>query len=189
MHSPSILVVCPSKYPQKLSKMMDSFLVTRSKYTNIIVNYEDKPITKIFNDVFNNNPNYDFYFMANDDIIFNTPFWDLQLAVKGKISYGCDGIQNEGLPTFPMIDGDIVRSLGWLQMPLLNKYSGDTIWGFIGKECKILNYMSSVSISHQWHESQVDRDIHIADMAEFSKWLPWSFRDVRKVREVLNGKN
>lgn len=188
MSEPRILVICPSKYPNKLNKMMDSFLTTRSKYTQIIVNYEIKPITKIFNDVFNANPKYDFYFMANDDIIFNTPLWDLALANKGKISWGMDGIQNHALPCFPMIDGNIVRALGWLQLPTLNKYSGDIVWGFIGKECGILQHCPEVFIEHSWNEGQVDRDIHISDMAEFAKWLPWSFRDIRKVREALNGK-
>lgn len=181
-----ILVICPSKYPDKLSRMMDSFLITRSKSTKIIVNYEEKPITKIFNETFNNNPDYDFYFMANDDIIFNIPLWDLALANKGKISWGSDGIQNQNLCTFPMIDGDIVRALGWLQMPNLDKYCGDTVWNFIGKQCGILNYVPSVSIEHQWHESQVDRDIHVSDMNEFSKWLPWSFRDIQKVKNAIN---
>lgn len=183
-----ILVICPSIYPNKLDKMMDSFLITRSKHTQIIVNYEIKSITKIFNEAFNDNPNYDFYFLANDDIIFNTPLWDLQLANKGKISYGSDSIQNKNLPTFPMIDGNIARALGWLQMPNLNRYCGDTVWNIISKQCNILNYCPDVDIKHCWHESQVNRGIHIADMAEFAKWLPWSFRDIKKVKETLNGK-
>jgi hypothetical protein len=182
-----ILTICPSKYPEKLSKMMDSFLVTRSKYTQIIVNYEEKSITKIFNEVFEANPNYDFYHLTNDDVIYNTPLWDLALANKGKISYGSDGIQNENLPTFPMIDGDIVRALGWLQMPTLNRYCGDVVLNVIGKQCGILNYFPDIKIEHQWYESQVDKDIHIADMAAFAKWLPFSFRDMEKVRKVLNG--
>lgn len=181
-----ILTICPSIYPEKLEKMMDSFLVTRSKHTQIIVNYEIKSITKIFNEVFEKNPDYDFYFMANDDIIFNTPLWDLTLANKGKISWAMDGIQNYHLPCFPMIDGDIVRALGWLQMPNLEKYCGDTIWGFMGKECGILNYCPDVEIKHNWDSKHVDINTHVSDMSEFSKWLPWSFRDIKKIREVLN---
>ena len=141
-----ILAICPSKYPNKLSKMMDSFLLTRSKYTEIIINYENKSITKIFNETFNSNPDFDFYFMCNDDIIFHTPLWDISLANKGKISHGRDGIQNENLCIFPMIDGDIIRALGWLQLPTLNRYAGDVVWRQIGKECGILNYCKDVII-------------------------------------------
>lgn len=183
-----ILCICPSKYPEKLSKMMDSFITTKSKHTEIIVNHEIKSITKIFNETFESNPDYDFYFLANDDIVFNTPLWDLALANKGKISWGADGIQNSSLCTFPMIDGDIGRALGWLQMPTLEKYCGDIIWNFIGKECNILNYCYEVKITHQWDQSQVDRMTHIRDMGEFSKWLPWSFKDLKKVKNAINNR-
>lgn len=180
-----ILVICPSKYPEKLSKMMDSFLITRSKHTEIIINYEDKSITKIFNETFQKNPNYDFYFMANDDIIFNTPLWDIELASKNKISWGFDGIQNENLCCFPMIDGNIVRALGWLQLPTLDKYCGDVIWKFIGKECGILNYKSNIKIYHHWEESEVNHSKHISDQSEFAKWLPYSYKDVNKVKNII----
>ena len=84
-----------------------------------------------------------------------------------------------------MIDGDIVRSLGWLQLPTLSKYCGDTVWNFIGKQCGILNYCPDVIIEHHWNESQVDSDIHKRDMQEFANWLPWSFKDIKKVKDVL----
>ena len=182
-----ILAICPSNRPEKLTTMLDSFLTTRSDNTDIRINYEEKSITKIFNDTFQANPDYDFYHLTNDDVVYKTQGWDLKLANKGKISWGFDGIQNENLCCFPMIDGDIIRKLGWLQMPTLQKYSGDVVWHFIGKECGILNYMPDVHIEHQWHESQVDMDIHLEDMTEFGKWLPWSFRDIKKVKEYLNG--
>lgn len=183
----NILCICPSIYPKKLEKMTDSFLTTRSKYTHLYVdNRQDVTVTQIFNEAFMDNPNFDFYFMANDDIIFETPLWDLALANKCKISYGDDGFQGINLPTFPMIDGDIVRALGWLQMPQLNRYSGDMIWKFIGQECGILNYVPEVKITHQW-EGCSHSDINDHDMKEFGKWLPWSFKDLTKVRSILNG--
>lgn len=166
--------------------MIDSFITTRSKYTDIRINNENKSITKIFNDTFNDNPDYDFYFMANDDIIFHSPLWDIALANKGKISYGNDGIQGINLPTFPMIDGDIVRALGWLQMPSLEKYCGDVIWNFIGKQCNILKYHPEVVIAHDW-ESCSHPSVHEKDMKAFAEWLPFSFKDCAKVRKVLNG--
>lgn len=179
-----ILIVCPTIYPEKLEKMNNSLFLTKSKNTHVIYSSEGT-VTEAINNIFYKNPDYDFYFIANDDIVFNTPLWDLELIVKGKISWGSDGIQNGNLPCFPMIDGDIVRALGWLQLPTLNRYCGDTVLGFIGKECGILNYCPNVSIKHKWHESQVDRIIHLADMAEFAKWLPWSFRDCANVRKVI----
>lgn len=182
-----ILVICPSIYPDKLEIMMNSFNVTKSKYTKIIINTEkDKTITEIFNEEFNKNKDYDFYFMANDDIVFNTPLWDLKLANKGKISYGNDLIQGQNLTTFPMIDGYIVRALGWLQMPKLNRYLGDTVLGFIGRQCKCLSYHGNIIIKHNWSRASHPDD-HKKDMQEFANWLPNSYRDINKVKEVLNG--
>lgn len=181
-----ILVICPSIHPDKLEVMMDSFLVTRSKYTNIILNHENKTIAQIFNETFEKNPDYDFYFLANDDIYFSTPLWDLKLANKGKISYGNDLIQGKNLPTFPMIDGDIVRALGWLQLPTLKRYCGDTVWGFIGKSLNILDYHGDVIMKHTWSGASHPDD-HVHDMAKFAEWLPWSFKDITKVKGVLDG--
>jgi hypothetical protein len=44
-----------------------------------------------------------------------------------------------------------------------------------------------VIIDHQWHESQVDLDIHKQDMQAFADWLPVAYRDISKVKAVLNG--
>lgn len=184
--SPKILTICPSKYPDKLISMMDSYLVTRSKYNNIIINYDNNSITKIFNKIFEENPDYDFYFMANDDIIFNTPLWDLELANKNCISFGNDNIQNHNLCTFPMIDGNIVRALGWLQMPTLEKYCGDTVWSVIGNSCGNLRHCPQVSIDHLW-EGCSHPDVHTADMGRFAEWLAVSNRDIEKVRRIVNG--
>lgn len=180
-----ILAICPSIRPDKLDKMLDSFLVTRSKSVRIIINHEIKPITKIFNELFENNPDEDFYMLLNDDILFETPLWDLKLSNALKISYGNDGLQGENLPTFPMIDGNIVRALGWLQMPELNKYNGDMVWKVIGKELKILRYCPEVSIKHKW-EGCSDVDANNRDMQAFADWLSVAYRDINKVKNAIN---
>ena len=179
-----ILAICPSIYPEKYSKMRDSFDITASQYTEICI----QPafgVTEAINYSFESNPDYDFYMILNDDIVFETPLWDIQLAVPRMISYGNDGLQGENLCTFPMIDGDIVRALGWLQLPTLNRYCGDVVWRTIGKSLNILNYSPDVSIRHNWDESQVDQDIHEKDMEKFAKWLAVSHRDINKVKAVL----
>lgn len=181
-----ILAICPSIYPDKLSKMMDSFMSTKSENTEIIINNEIKSITSVFNEEFQKRSDYDYYFMCNDDLVFNTELWDTKLANKGKISWGFDGIQNNGLCCFPMIDGDIIRSTGWLQLPSLNRYNGDIVWYFIGKQCEILNYVPEVSITHKW-DGCSHPDDNIKDMASFAEWLPWSYRDIKRIKEILNG--
>lgn len=169
--------------------MLDSFYATASKDVDIITDLRmDLTVTEIINHAFKNNPKYDFYHITNDDVEYQTKDWDLKLAVKGKITYGDDLLQGYGLCTFPMIDGDIVRALGWLQLPSLNRYSGDIIWKFLGQACNCLEYHPEVVIKHQWEGCEYP-EINKDDMKAFAEWLPWSYRDVVKIKRVLNAKN
>lgn len=181
-----ILTICPSIYPKKLINMMDSYLSTRSECNSIRVSYENNGgnITKIFNDIFTRYHDYDYYHMSNDDVLYKTQDWDLKLARKGKITYGNDLIQGKNLCTFPMIDGDIVRALGWLQMPTLHRYAGDCVWKVIGEHLGILEYVEDVVIEHKWEGA--DAEINQKDMTSFAQWLPWAFRDIKRVREALD---
>lgn len=181
----TILVICPSNRPQRLEVMLESFTLTKSKDTEILIDTRtDVTITEIFNQAFNKLPDYDFYFMANDDINFMTEGWDIKLSNKGKISYGNDLLQGKDLCTFPMIDGNIVRSLGWLQMPTLERYCGDVVWKFIGDQCKCLEYHGDVFLKHDWHGATHPLE-HAEDMARFAEWLPWSFKDIAKIKDIL----
>lgn len=166
--------------------MMDSFLTTRSESTQIRVYYQVDSITNIFNKAFKDNPDYDFYMPLNDDIIFKTPDWDLKLANKGKISYGTDSVKEGVNGQFLMIDGDIVRALGWLQMPLLHKYAGDVVWRLIGGQLGILEYHPEVVIEHQW--GGADSEVNTKDMAAFASWLPHCHKDINKIREFYERK-
>lgn len=181
-----ILTICPSIYPDKLSRMLDSYYATVSCANLIINSDKNRTVTQVFNDMFKKYPDFDFYHMTNDDVVYKTKNWDIQLAQKGKISYGNDYLQGENLCTFPMIDGDIVRSIGWLQMPTLNRFCGDVTWKFIGEQLGILNYVPLVEIDHKW-EGCADLAVNEADMEAFANWIPYSFKDIEKIKKVLNG--
>lgn len=166
--------------------MMESFKLTKSNNSDIVVVNDKIPITEIFNNIFNSNKEYDFFHLMNDDCIYRTKNWDLKLAKKGKIAHGYDCIENGMKCQFPMIDGDIARALGWLQLPTLNRYCGDNVWRFIGNALNILEFVPEVTIEHQWEGA--DPELTKQDMARFAEWLPWSFKDVNKVREAIYGK-
>ncbi len=184
-----ILTICPSIYPKKLDKMLASFHNTINCSSLLINDNKNKTVTEVFNDSFQKYPDFDYFFMANDDIEFKTKDWDIILAnaiIKPGISYGNDMLQGKNLCTFPMISGDIVRKLGWLQLPSLNRYAGDVVWKFIAHQARCLHYVPEVIIEHHWEGA--DQEINEHDMAAFAQWLPWSFKDVKKVIEVCNGK-
>jgi hypothetical protein len=84
-----------------------------------------------------------------------------------------------------MIDGNIVRALGWLQMPTLTKFYGDNCWQIIGKALNILEYHPEVHIEHLWDYKEVNQSILEHDRAKFAEWLPFSHRDIEKVRKAL----
>ena len=179
-----ILAVCPTIYIEKYDNMIKTFELTVSKNTEICL-CPYFTVTDAINDAFRRNPDFDFYHITNDDVSYETPLWDVALANKCKISYADDGLQGKNLCAFPMIDGNIARALGWLVMPYFKKYCGDVVWKFMGESLKILEYHPEVSITHNWDETQVDKDIHKSDMMEFAKWLPWAYKDLAKIRRIL----
>lgn len=181
-----ILTVCPTIHFDKFRVMYNSWELTRSKESELRVS-SNIGVTDSINQIFHENPNYDFYHITNDDVEYKTPLWDLKLAQKGKISYGNDGFQGSNLCTFPMIDGNIVRALGWLQLPTLDRYAGDVVWKFIGESCKCLQYVPEVEITHLW-EGCADVKQNTKDMSAFAQWLPWAFKDMQRVKAVLNEK-
>lgn len=191
-----ILTICPSIHrPKFLKQLTESFHATSQCDNDLYVMQDSMTPTQCFNKAFEQNPTYDFYHMTNDDVIYHTPGWDKLLAIKGKISYGRDGIQDQNLCTFPMIDGDIVRAVGYLQHPTLCKYCGDNVWMEIGKYAKCLNYVPEVFIEHLHFligKRENDDKGYDANF-EYDKRMFWnwnaneSIADIKKVKGVLYG--
>lgn len=207
-----ILTICPTfNKPNLCRKMVESFHDTiecdntlvlgidigdpqieaykQIKEANKILCKYNSTVTKVINTIYMQYPNYDFYHITNDDVIYQTKGWDnkfIKLSeIKGKgIYYGNDLLQGDNLCTFPFISGDIVRSVEWLQLPSLNRYCGDVVWKFIGDNCKCLYYLGNVFIKHNWNGCE-NIEVNKSDMAEFSKWLPYSQKDINKVMEIL----
>lgn len=197
-----ILTICPSKRPQQLKEMLASFYSTAS-ISDIIVSKEDINITKIFNNILHKNPDYDYYHLVNDDVIYHTKCWDTQLAgiledYGDGIAYGNDLLQGENLPTFPLISASIVKALGWIQMPKLEYLYGDNVWKDIGERADCLYYDDSVIIEHRHmlktkqldevykktnHKTQRDKD-----RFAYVQWLAnQSNDDIVKVRKAIDG--
>ena len=83
--------------------------------------------------------------------------WDEILCRKGKISYGNDLLSGCTLPTTSVIDGDIIRALGWLQMPTIEFMCGDLVWRDIGSKLGILECRQDVIVEHR-HWSAFKRE-------------------------------
>ncbi len=219
----NLLVICPTRgRPKEAKRMFDSIESTASiceimflidsddkninEYQNLINerNYhvfskaEYATTTSEINKMFSFLKFYDFYSVSNDDFVYKTFGWDRKLCNKGKISYGNDECARENMPTTSVIDGDIVRALGWLQMPGLKHLYGDNVWKDIGHRLNILKYFPDVIIEHRhWSngKAQIDetykksnsREMFSHDERMFRDWKQnQSAQDIEKVKIRLD---
>lgn len=208
-----ILTICPTNKIELIKKMITSFNDTKS-FSHLIlgVNINDKnlnqyknlntdvciceadaTVTQIINSIYSQYPDYDYYHLTNDDVIYHTKGWDKNMAnileeYGPGIIYGDDLFQKENLPTFPFISQEIVKSIGWLQMPLLNRYYGDMVWKYIGQNIGCIYYCHYVIIEHMHYlagkgEYPVDMDIYEKDGQSFGQWMATkSIGDINKIR-------
>lgn len=145
------LIVCPTVRPDKFKIMVNSLTETTR---NCDIIHPNKPgsITKIMNNVFNKFSDYEYYHITNDDFVYKTKDWNELFIEKLEnnpgICHANDKLLNGILPVAPFISGDIVRSLGWLQMPSLYHLCGDMVWDYIGKQINRLYYFKDVIIEH-----------------------------------------
>lgn len=168
--------------------------------------------TEIINRAFNEFNDYDYYSVTNDDIIYKTKGWDRGLAVKHRISSGCDDTMVEKygdkhignvkpgeFPITSVICGDIVREIGWLQYPKLRHSCGDNIWFWIGKRSDSLYHDGQYHTSHEspyFGKAEVDETFkksnahdNMQDYYTYKEWLKYRCgKEVIKVQNLTKEK-
>lgn len=174
-----MLIVCPSRERmEKLKEMVKSFNEKTSPQTALLIMLDNddpqleeykeflgvktayhigtrKTTTSLFNEVFQMFPDFQYYGLTNDDFVYLTAVWDVKLMgdieeMEGwGIAYGDDRVAGEKYPSHTIISGNIVRALGWLQLPSLKHLCGDWVWGTIGKGIGRLHYDQNVIIQHK----------------------------------------
>lgn len=214
-----ILTICPSfGRPELFKQMYESWGNTINENNTMIVGLDigdakvaqypknvnkvmckaDSTVTQVINSIWKENPDYDFYHIINDDVVFHTSQFDTKFLNIHKeygdgVFYGNDLFQKKNLPTFPFVSACLPKALGYLQMPTLNRYCGDTVYGDIGRICNCLYYLPGVIIEHLHKlagkgDTDVDMKIYGEDVAEYVRWSKIRrYLDVMKVKEVLNG--
>lgn len=134
------------------------------------------------NDLFSQAPNEPFYGVVADDVVPRTPRWDQTLAAacKGGIAYPADGFMDAKLPTHAFLDGDMVRRLGWINLPSVKHWYNDNVWMLIGKAAGKLQYVPEVLVEHMHHvngKAKVDLNYaeswngQYVDQANYEAWL------------------
>lgn len=221
------LAICPSRErPKRFRTMLESFVATSKNVELIAVVDEDDPTieeyrtlhdempdfelwinqksnnTERINTVFECLPDYEFYHITNDDVIYRTDEWDVQfiniLRTRPGIAFGNDLLFREDLCPTPFVTGDIVRALGWLQMPELTHLYGDNVWMILGKILKSIFYMEGIVIEHMHPiagKAETDEvykrtnsdEMYKADEQAFFKWCAsQALKDAKRVGEYMN---
>lgn len=215
-----ILIICCTRGRPSLAKQMYISLLKTSSLCEVVfcidkddpkrkeyaqwmmlsscIEEEGFSTTQLINKAFKMNTDYAFYSVTNDDVVYETKRWDVDLMNKGKISYGNDKCQGEAMPTISVVDGDICRALGWLQMPKLIHLFGDAVWKIIGSHLNILHYDKNVITNHKHflynkktekddiYEITNSRDMYIRDGVIFKEWIKQNMNnDCDKIRRIL----
>ncbi len=139
--------------------------------------------TEIINRAFEENKNYEFYSVTNDDMEYITKGWDEKLSVKGKLSCGKEInsfkkfgwikkhslTHKGGFPYTSVIDGDLVRDVRWLQFPGGKCSTGDCAWYSLTMKLKVFNPIAEIEYrhkSHYWGDGEYDETASRTDAAK-----------------------
>lgn len=110
-----------------------------------------RPLSEIYNDVFANYPDLDWYGFLADDVVPDTPQWDnllVEAAGSDGLAFGDDGINGEARAPHFVLGGDLVREYGWLSLPGLERLYIDTVWNDIARERDTYRYLPHVIMTH-----------------------------------------
>ncbi|HEX3747593.1 MAG TPA: hypothetical protein VHW09_26845 [Bryobacteraceae bacterium] len=124
------------------------------RWRRIVVAAGTKP-GEILNQLFAEHPNDPYYAATADDVVPETPGWDVKLrdaCLPDKVAWGYDGIENMG--SHPFIGGDLLRKLGWWVAPGLKRSCIDGVWNIIAAKLGRGVYLPDVRTIHHHHTNQ-----------------------------------
>jgi hypothetical protein len=131
-------------------------------------------------------PNEPWYGILNDDHVPITADWDLKLVEACKpMTWPQDNYR--GRISTLVIDGDLVRTLGWISPPELNHFYIDDVHELLA-ECLGCKRLEEVTVSHEhvnagrmakdktWHERPSPHE----DRKAYAKWCREKWPEVRE---------
>ena len=117
----------------------------------IVVTGERDGLSRVYNDAFARHPEASWYGFIADDIVPLTDSWDVNLievAGSDGMAVPAGGHDPNGAPHF-VLGGDLVRSMGWLCLPGLDRLYIDTIWQEIATARGVLRRVPDVILEHR----------------------------------------
>ena len=118
-------------------------------YWNIVIGNRG-PLSDIYNNTYLRRQNRTWYGFIADDVVPITNGWDVKLieaAGSDGMAVPAGGETTGGCPHF-VLGGDLVRSVGWLSLPGLDRIYIDTVWGDIAKSRGVYREINDVMLEH-----------------------------------------
>ena len=106
-------------------------------------------LSEIYNRAFARYSDEVWYGILSDDVVPETPGWDrmlVEVAGIDGLAYGDDEIGTQA--THFVLGGGLVRSIGWLALPGLDRLYIDTVWNDIAVERNVLRFLPHVKLRH-----------------------------------------
>lgn len=151
---------------------------------------ERKPLSHIYAEALQTHPGADWYGFIADDVVPESPQWDVRLIEAA----GSDGMampaggheDYAGAPHF-VIGGDLVRHIGWLALPGLDRLFIDTAWYDIANKLGVLRFVPDVVLSHHHFSNgralydKTYKKLHKAeDRALYDAWRKTGYNQLRR---------
>ena len=108
-------------------------------------------LSEIYNRAFRTHPWELWYGVGADDMLPETPAWDQRLihaALPDGLAFGDDGINGDKHATHFVIGGRLVREMGWLALPGLQRIFIDTMWNTLTEKRGVRRYLPDVKLTH-----------------------------------------
>lgn len=167
--------ILPSRFrPHNLLRLIDTWVLTgASTPVELCIDFDDhfldqyesmvipsnwcifvghrEPLSVIYNNAYERHPDELWYGFIADDVVPITNGWDIKLieaAGSDGMAVPAGGETTGGCPHF-VLGGDLVRSVGWLSLPGLDRLYIDTVWGDIAKSRGVFGNVPDVTLEHR----------------------------------------
>ena len=167
--------ILPSRSrPHNISRLVSAWILTdsstpvelcidfddplREQYETMVIPYgwhivigHRGPLSDIYNNAYGRHRNAPWFGFIADDVVPITSGWDsilIDAAGRDGMAVPAGGHDSGGAPHF-VLGGDLVRSVGWLSLPGLDRLYIDTVWQEIATARGVLRRVPDVVLEHR----------------------------------------
>lgn len=115
------------------------------------------PVGQRLNAYFKVHPDEPWYGFLADDVMPRTLEWDRALveeAGRYGLAFCDDTIHGNRHATHFVVGGDLVRQMGWIVLPGLDRIYGDTVWNDIARANGVFRYVKGHVVEHMHFSNQ-----------------------------------